>query len=58
MEDTNTGISNRLFRGVDLDAVFAPLLRRVAGNRFDFIDEAAKERWTRRFHLRVYRKDD
>lgn len=52
----NPGISNRLFRAAELDEIFCPPLRLVAGNRFDFIDEAARERWTRRFHLRLYRK--
>jgi len=56
VEDPNTGIHNQLFRAPDLDALFCPALQRVAGNRFDFIDEAAAQRWTRRFHLRVYRK--
>lgn len=58
VEDPHTGIRNRLFRAAELDDVFVPPLRRVAGNRFDFIDEAAHERWTRRFHLRLYRKDE
>jgi len=56
--DPHTGIRNRLFHAVDLDSLFVPALDLVAGNRFDFIDEAAQERWTRRFHLRVYRKAD
>ncbi len=56
VEDPHTGIRNQLFRAVDLDRVFCPPLERLAGNRFDFVDEAAKERWTRRFHLRLYRK--
>lgn len=56
VEDPHTGIRNQLFRAPDLDALFCPPLVRVAGNRFDFIDEAASERWTRRFHLRLYRK--
>lgn len=55
VEDPNTGIRNRLFRAADLDRLFTPGLRLVAANRFDFIDEAAEERWTRRFHLRLYR---
>lgn len=54
--DPHTGIRNKLFRAADLDRLFIPELELVAGNRFDFIDEAAQERWTRRFHLRVYRK--
>lgn len=56
VEDPNTRIRNRLFRGAELDAVFVPALERVAANRFDFLDEAADVRWTRRFHLRLYRK--
>ena len=56
VRDPHTGIRNNLFRTADLDGLFAPALALVAGNRFDFIDEAAKERWTRRFHLRIYRK--
>lgn len=56
VEDPHTGIRNQLFRVAELDALFVPPLVRVAGNRFDFIDEAASERWTRRFHLRLYRK--
>ena len=56
VEDPHTGIRNRLFRAAELDALFCPPLLRVAGNRFDFIDEAASERWTRRFHLRLYTK--
>jgi len=54
--DPHTGIRNHLFRATDLDRLFVPQLELVAANRFDFIDEAAQERWTRRFHLRVYRK--
>lgn len=56
VEDPHTGIRNRLFRAPEIDELFVPPLARVAGNRFDFIDEAASERWTRRFHLRLYRK--
>ena len=56
VRDPHTGIRNNLFRAADLDGLFVPTLELVAGNRFDFIDEAAQERWTRRFHLRVYRK--
>lgn len=54
--DPNTGVSNQLFRGADLDGLFTPGLTRVAAQRFDFVDEAAQERWMRRFHLRLYRK--
>lgn len=54
--DPHTGIHNNLFRAADLDALFRPALELVAGQRFDFIDEAAREHWTRRFHLRLYRK--
>lgn len=56
VRDPQTGICNKLFRAADLDRLFVPALELVAGNRFDFIDEAAQERWTRRFHLRLYRK--
>lgn len=56
VEDPNTGIRNQLFRGDQLDGLFVPPLERVAANRFDFIDEAAKERWTRRFLMRLYRR--
>jgi SAM-dependent methyltransferase len=56
VRDPHTGIYNNLFRAADLDALFEPRLERVAANRFDFIDEAAQERWTRRFHLRLYRR--
>jgi SAM-dependent methyltransferase len=56
VEDPHTGIRNQLFRGEQLDALFVPPLERVAANRFDFIDEAASERWTRRFLMRLYRK--
>lgn len=56
VEDPHTGIRNQLFRGPQLDAIFCPPLHRVAANRFDFIDEAASERWTRRFLLRLYRR--
>lgn len=56
VEDPHTGIRNQLFRAQQLDALFVPPLERIAGNRFDFIDEAAREQWTRRFHLRLYRK--
>ena len=56
VRDPHTDIRNNLFRATDLDALFLPALELVAGNRFDFIDEAAKERWTRRFHLRLYRR--
>ncbi len=54
--DPNTGVTNRLFRAADLEAVFAPGLERIAAQRFDFVDEAAQERWMRRFHLHLYRK--
>lgn len=56
VEDPNTVIRNQLFRGRDLDAVFGTGLRLEAASRFDFVDEAAQERWTRRFHMRLYRK--
>jgi len=56
VRDPHTDIRNNLFRAADLDRLFVPALDLVAGNRFDFIDEAAQERWTRRFHLRLYRK--
>jgi SAM-dependent methyltransferase len=56
VRDPHTGIYNNLFRAADLDALFVPALQLVAGNRFDFVDEAAQERWTRRFHLRLYRR--
>jgi SAM-dependent methyltransferase len=56
VRDPHTGIRNNLFRAADLDAIFTPRLERLAANRFDFIDEAAQARWTRRFHLRLYRK--
>ena len=56
VHDPHTGIRNQLFRAADLDSIFCPRLELLAGHRFDFIDEAAKERWTRRFHLRLYRK--
>ena len=56
VEDPHTGIRNQLFRGDQLDALFVPPLERCAANRFDFIDEAAKERWTRRFLMRIYRR--
>lgn len=56
VEDPHTGIRNQLFRGSQLDALFVPPLERCAANRFDFIDEAAKERWTRRFLMRIYRR--
>ncbi len=56
VEDPHTGIRNRLFRRRELDAVFVPPLEPLAGNRFDFVDEAGGERWTRRFHLRLYRR--
>ncbi len=59
VEDPNTGIRNQLFLATELDDMFTtstPALERVAGCRMDFIDEAAQERWTRRFHLRLYRK--
>lgn len=58
VEDPYTGIRNHLFRGGQLDALFCPALHRVAAVRFDFVDEAASERWTRRFLLRLYRKPD
>lgn len=54
--DPHTGVSNQLFRGDQLDALFCPPLRRVAANRFDFLDEAASRTWTRRFLMRLYRK--
>ncbi len=56
VRDPHTGIRNKIFRAADLDELFVPVLELVAGNRFDFVDEAAQERWTRRFHLRLYRK--
>ncbi len=56
VRDPNTGIRNQLFRAAELDRLFLPALELLAGNRFDFVDEAAQERWTRRFHLRLYRK--
>lgn len=56
VRDPNTGVTNQLFRGADLDDLFVPGLRRLAAQRFDFVDEAADERWMRRFHLRLYRK--
>ena len=56
VRDPNTGIRNNLFRATDLDRLFVPALELVAGNRFDFIDEAGQESWTRRFQLRLYRK--
>lgn len=54
--DPHTGIRTKLFRAAHLDALLARRLELVAANRFDFIDEAAGECWTRRFHLRLYRK--
>ncbi len=56
--DPNTSIRNHLFRGPELDALFCPPLELLAGNRFDFVDEAAKTQWTRRFHLRLYRRPE
>lgn len=56
VRDPNTGIHNRLFRADELVALFGARLERLAAQRFDFVDEAAQERWMRRFHLQLYRK--
>jgi SAM-dependent methyltransferase len=55
VEDPHTGIRNKLFTPAELDAVFAPPLVREAAATLVFIDEAAKERWTRRFLCHLYR---
>ena len=54
--DPHTGVRNQLFLPADLDRLFGDGFERLAANRFDFIDEAAKTQWTRRFHLRMFRK--
>ena len=55
VEDPHTGIRNQLFTPTELDAVFVPPLAREAAAELVFVDEAAKERWTRRFLLHLYR---
>jgi len=57
VEDPNTGIRNKLFTPAELDQVFAPPLIREAAATLVFIDEAAQERWTRRFLLHLYRSE-
>ena len=55
VEDPHTKIRNKLFTQAELDAVFAPPLIHEAAATLVFIDEAAQERWTRRFLIHLYR---
>ena len=55
VEDSNTGIRNRLFNAAELDAVFVPPLVREVGSTLVFVDEAAAASWTRRFLIHIYR---
>lgn len=56
VEDPNTGISNQLFTHASLESVFAPALEVQARSTLVFFDEAARERWTRRFLVHLYRR--
>jgi len=56
VEDPNTAIKNQLFTPALLDQVFVPPLTREVASTLVFLDEAAQERWTRRFLIHVYRK--
>ena len=56
VEDPNTGIQNQLFTHATLEAVFSPPLVRQVAEDLVFVDEAAEERWERRFLLQLYRQ--
>jgi len=56
VEDPNTAIKNQLFTPALLDETFVPPLKREVATTLVFIDEAAQERWTRRFLIHLYRK--
>ena len=56
VEDPHTGIHNQLFTHETLEEVFSPPLFREAQEDLVFTDEAAEEKWERRFLMHLYRK--